>query len=423
MQVLCLKARPHGLLLSTTTACCLLQEHHSNGFAPSILTSPEDANWNPQLTQILPLPPPPNTPSSNEKCKDIKKAYEEKVLVNRAEVLDVHFIPSSKGPSTVKQPLFTSRSLLGHYTWLWLVAGTGNVPMIPQVAWRMQNRLPEIMIYDKIKQAFDHQLQRLEAPRCDTNKVLHRVALAQVGKLIWEYETPTELLKALLSVLDTLDKLDAKKILHRDISMGNVLIRVTPVYAPATAGKEEFSAIKQWQPTQALLTDFEFASLPHKTTKDMSCSAPVPRSPAIPLQEQEQYPFHYTPENGLSGFVPPTRTRHLFKQVTVPVPPNMVAGDSITGTTLFLLLELLSAIRSGIPCTRTFVHNVKSTAWVFLYAVYRKAHQIHHDNQLRCPHCSTLRSKAAWKEFLEKLDAEFSSLFQASGVVQLLQSR
>lgn len=127
-----------------------------------------------------------------------------------------------------------------------------------------------------------------------------------------------------------LDTLDAKKILHRDISAGNVLIRVTPVYVPATAEKEESIAIKQWEPTQALLTDFEFASLPHETTKEVSRPVPVPRSPAIPPQEQEQDPFHYAPGVGLSGFPPPTGTRHLFEQTTVTVPPKMVAGDPIT---------------------------------------------------------------------------------------------
>lgn len=128
---------------------------------------------------------------------------------------------------TVGKPLWTSRSLLGRYTWVWLVVGPGNAPMILKVAWRTQNRLPEMTIYDKIKQAFNHrvpegivyawgggdvicesgpmsvfQLRRLEALQCDVNKILHHVAFPQVGKPIWEYETPTELLEALLSVLD-----------------------------------------------------------------------------------------------------------------------------------------------------------------------------------------------------------------------------
>lgn len=43
--------------------------------------------------------------SNVEKRKGIKEAYQGKVLVNRAEVLDVHFVPSSKGLSTEKEEI------------------------------------------------------------------------------------------------------------------------------------------------------------------------------------------------------------------------------------------------------------------------------------------------------------------------------
>ncbi|PIL26900.1 hypothetical protein GSI_10038 [Ganoderma sinense ZZ0214-1] len=144
-------------------------------------------------------------------------------------------VPGSEKPNTagtvrtVGKPLFSSHSFLGRGTSVWLAFNEDtHEPTILKNSWRTPDRDSEITIYQKIRERIgDEQVRGLatvtgggdvyfkgeplsiatvrDSPALldptETNRVLHRVTLSQVGKPLYDYTCLEELGIALLDAL------------------------------------------------------------------------------------------------------------------------------------------------------------------------------------------------------------------------------
>ncbi|EIW56241.1 uncharacterized protein TRAVEDRAFT_73812 [Trametes versicolor FP-101664 SS1] len=249
-------------------------------------------------------------------------------------------------------PMWSSQSMLGRGTAIWkAVDVSSGLPVILKYAWRSQGRLAESAIYEKIASVFeaageaipkgmasfksggDAQLEggtlTVRALRklpeftkgIQPDAVLHRVVLNDFGKSLWEYSSGEELMDAMYTAVSAHLNLYKRKFLHRDISAGNILIRVHTVYQAAIPEKEldERFDTQDLPITEGFLTDFELASYP------------------------------------------------------VPDPAAKEAGETMTGTVAFMATELLQAVVAGKTITRTAAHDLESFCWVFIYTLYLRA--------------------------------------------------
>ncbi|GJE89820.1 hypothetical protein PsYK624_059280 [Phanerochaete sordida] len=177
--------------------------------------------------------------------------------------------------TTDGRPIWTSYSLVGRGTVVWKATAdpdTSNRAYVLKSAWRRACRPSEVAVYEYLRErrltgargiadflAGDNvALRRADgttAPlsinalrpadaHVEPDMVLHRVLLPSVGTPLWLFEDPAHFVRALLAVVKGIEALAEHGILHRDISIGNVLLSADP-----RAGHEAF------------LTDFEFASI------------------------------------------------------------------------------------------------------------------------------------------------------------------
>ncbi|KAI0641616.1 hypothetical protein C8Q79DRAFT_988260 [Trametes meyenii] len=262
---------------------------------------------------------------------------------------------------TVGAPIWSSLSLFGRGTFVWYVrefSPTGELSgpvMILKSAWRSSQRDPESSIYQTVRgshpglakfvvgadvvpfpgsleKVTTHYLRQHPFKSDDKTKVLHRIVIGTTGKPIWMYDTEEQLIDGLISALEAHKFLWDQKILHRDISAGNVLLSHYP---------EEVGAV-------GFITDLDLARM----------------EPDAELKSTET--VHATSEYGrypqrLQG--PMTRTRIRF---------GTQRGDVITGTLQFMSRHLLEAIIYQETTVSTAADDVESFFWVLVYAIFRK---------------------------------------------------
>ncbi|KAM5537554.1 hypothetical protein V8D89_008767 [Ganoderma adspersum] len=253
--------------------------------------------------------------------------------------------------TTFGNPLWLSHTLFGRGTSVWRVLTDEGSPRILKVAWRTANRRGELEIYKRMKEIIEDAGQSISGmvnlesivggdvhfkgtalaipmtvsilhPRNTAPQVLdmqlHRVVFDDVGKPLWKYQSPEQLVRAMSMALVAHRDLCSLGILHRDISAGNILIRLIPVMKGGKFEGREMDVEK----TEGFLTDFEFASLPRSESEG----------------------------------------------------PKTASGDDMTGTVAFMASSLLHDIKQGNPgeaASRTAEQDIESFAWVFVFVVYK----------------------------------------------------
>ncbi|KAI0641631.1 hypothetical protein C8Q79DRAFT_282658 [Trametes meyenii] len=243
---------------------------------------------------------------------------------------------------TVGAPIWSSLSLFGRGTFVWYVrelSATGELSgpvMILKSAWRSSQRDPESSIYQTVRgshpglakfvvgadvvpfpgsleKVTTHYLRQLPLKSDDKTKILHRIVIGTTGKPIWMYDTEEQLIDGLISALEAHKFLWDQKILHRDISAGNVLLSDYP---------EEVGAS-----TETVHATSEYGRYPQRLQGTM------------------------------------TRTHIRF---------GTQRGDVITGTLQFMSRHLLEAVHYQETTVSTAADDVESLFWVLVYAVFRK---------------------------------------------------
>ncbi|KAI0667494.1 hypothetical protein C8Q78DRAFT_1053385 [Trametes maxima] len=166
--------------------------------------------------------------------------------------------PDTRRWCTVGAPIWSSLSLFGRGTFVWYVREVSAASdelrgpvMILKSAWRESERDAESHIYEAVKGSHPglakyvagadvvtspsgtekittHHLRPRSPAPDETTKVLHRIVLGSVGRPIWEYDTEEQLIDGLISAIEAHKFLRDQKILHRDISAGNVLLADYP---------------------------------------------------------------------------------------------------------------------------------------------------------------------------------------------------
>ncbi|TFK45205.1 hypothetical protein OE88DRAFT_1812708 [Heliocybe sulcata] len=187
---------------------------------------------------------------------------------------------TSKDPTevylTMGPPLFVSRSLVGRGTRVWLATlADGSSPdfVIIKDTWRDANRVTEGEIYDMIPavpgvarlgRAVD--LGRDDQPDVHTTiakavnehygaprfvqRIHYRSIILSIGRPLYLFRSTLELTEAMRSALGGLSHMAENKIMHRDISVNNIMISTDPA---AEQGAKGF------------MIDPELAALPGKT--------------------------------------------------------------------------------------------------------------------------------------------------------------
>ncbi|KAI0768221.1 hypothetical protein BD413DRAFT_716462, partial [Trametes elegans] len=295
--------------------------------------------------------------------------------------------------TTFGPPIWTYPSLLGRGTSVWRMFGAPDGrAMVMKMAWRTENRMSESDIYQEIARIYNSYLDKLPrgmarfyegqdimylgecisvyrlrepvdpyslpkvgdepVPRGfsahlrvsqdEPNAFLHRATFADTGKPLWEYTDISQLAKVLYMVIHAHQDLCEHGIIHRDISVGNILIR-TDISITTNARGEQTVTVTDRDPPEGFLTDFELAKI--ATT--------------------------YPPAKG---------STRLEDQKNTDEAPVAKAGDTITGTALFmatiLLQEISRACMEGqqtITLARAEEHDIESFYWVILFVLYKHA--------------------------------------------------
>ncbi|KAL7284401.1 hypothetical protein ACG7TL_001691 [Trametes sanguinea] len=146
---------------------------------------------------------------------------------------------------------------------------------------------------------------KLRIPQGAPDKVLHRVALNNVGKPIWRYSDLKQFAGALGMIIHTHYVLSEHGVLHSDISAGNMFIRVR-----ATMSRSGNLIIDELDVPEGFLSDFELAKI--------------------------------TPQGTLGGDNTSSGTT-TDQRVLTPT-SEKTPGDAISGTVIFMSTRLLSAI-------------------------------------------------------------------------------
>ncbi|KAI0764055.1 hypothetical protein BD413DRAFT_483298 [Trametes elegans] len=232
--------------------------------------------------------------------------------------------------TTFGPPIWTYPSLLGRGTSVWRTfGGPDGRAMVVKMAWRTENRMSESDIYQEIARIYNSRLDELPrgmaqfyegrdvmylgkrisvyrlrepvdpygphkvgdepAPRGfsahlrvsqdEPNAFLHRVTFADTGKPLWEYTSVSQFAKVLYMVICAHQDLCEHGIIHRDISVGNVLIR-TDVSITTNAAGEQTVTVTDREPPEGFLTDFELAKIAttYPPTKVRACSPVLQRN-------------------------------------------------------------------------------------------------------------------------------------------------
>ncbi|KAI0758423.1 hypothetical protein BD413DRAFT_618146 [Trametes elegans] len=277
--------------------------------------------------------------------------------------------------TTFGPPIWTYPSLLGRGTSVWRTFAPDGRAMVVKMAWRTENRMSESDIYQEIARIYNSRLDELPrgmaqfyegrdvmylgerisvyrlrepvdpygphkvgdepAPRGfsahlrvsqdEPNAFLHRVTFADTGKPSGTHQDLCE-----------------HGIIHRDISVGNVLIR-TDVSITTNAAGEQTVTVTDREPPEGFLTDFELAKI----------------APTYP-------PRRYG-------------STKLELQKDTHEAPAAKVGDTITGTALFmattLLQEISRAREEGNRRSRSLEarNTIESFYWVIFFVLYKRA--------------------------------------------------
>ncbi|GJE89840.1 hypothetical protein PsYK624_059500 [Phanerochaete sordida] len=269
--------------------------------------------------------------------------------------------------------VWSSYSLIGRGTAVWRVEHPKTQKVyIMKSAWRHTDRRPEAEIYrylqskrltgtrgiadflvgedvslvcaDQHDRALSVNALRPSDAVLDEDIILHRVVLPSVGRPLWEFDDPEHFLRALLAIVKGIEALQKHGILHRDLSIGNVLLS-----ADRREGYEAF------------LTDFEFARIEAIVDEHNPVTImPLPKERTLPSEATN------------------TRTRSTINR-----------GPQMTGTLQFMAIDLLRNVVSyygqlfaagtstdaapTISTQHEVKHDLESLIWVADYALYRRA--------------------------------------------------
>ncbi|KAF8589552.1 hypothetical protein K439DRAFT_1657964 [Ramaria rubella] len=270
---------------------------------------------------------------------------------------------------TLGPPIWSSLSLLGRGTSVWRVCDSEENEFILKNSWRSSERVGESTIYRSIGTqvrglaeyvsggdvVFPGDTQRVVSVlnlRDDTNgftdgketAILHRLLLNTVGRPLWEFRSPIELLEGLLAALSAHKTLyERHGILHRDISAGNIMLAVK-------GGDSE---------PAGFLMDIEYA---HTSSSNFqpATSVRVPYENATEAgyakaRDKSQFPSH-------SGHNLHTT---FDEQITVK------RGAPLTGTLQFMAYRIVTAIQSNQTIIHAVHHDIEAFIWVFYYSLLR----------------------------------------------------
>ncbi|KAH9891300.1 hypothetical protein C8Q73DRAFT_837842 [Cubamyces lactineus] len=322
--------------------------------------------------------------------------------------------PAATSWVTISEPIGASLSLFGRGTSVWYVIPETEATNLkisqPTVyilknAWRPSSRLGEYLIYTRMlmhtEVAATSAIARALAggdvkgdlrgegvgasqtisigairhshsspSNLESDAVLHRVILKDYGIPLYKFRTITEMLRAVSAVVKGHRVLARAGILHRDISPGNIMIRLPNPQVETQNGKLTLKHPQFEGQTQSagFLMDFEFASLPNGEDR-------VGQSNDI----------------------------------------DDIPKDGMTGLGLFMATEVLMSVAQDIAITRTASHDLQSVLWSILYVVYYDAHTKLND--------SSRSTRARLSAIRDGLQKEYALLFSASSVENLLASR
>ncbi|KAI0759460.1 hypothetical protein BD413DRAFT_681596 [Trametes elegans] len=365
----------------------------------------------------------------------VSKDYSIKSLEGLKNLICILFTmwSDTRSWTTFGPPIWTYPSLLGRGTSVWRTFAPDGRAMVVKMAWRTENRMSESDIYQEIARIYNSRLDELPrgmaqfyegrdvmylgerisvyrlrepvnpygppkvgdepAPRGfsahlrvsqdEPNAFLHRVTFADTGKPLWEYTDISQLAKVLYMVIYAHKDLCQHGIIHRDISVGNVLIR-TDVSITTNATGEQTVTVTDHDPPEGFLTDFELAKI-------------------ATLVKCETY-------------LPPEGSTKLELQKNTNEAPAAKVGDTITGTALFMATSLLQEIsrareegQQTITLARGEEHDIESFYWVIFFVLYKRA---------------LLNERLKKKgENYQSLNREFCSLYTAKSTGHLADER
>ncbi|KAF9457835.1 hypothetical protein BDZ94DRAFT_1202158 [Collybia nuda] len=267
---------------------------------------------------------------------------------------------------TAGPPIWNSVSLIGRGTSVWKVyaihSENGALALkeayILKSSWRSSGRHPESAIYGSITAShpgvakfhtgndvkFPGNIDRLvsvDELRISTSaqdktetKILHRLLLSTIGRPLYEYPSELHLVKAVRAAIEGHKFLHEQGILHRDISIGNVLLSDNDQPEPGAEG---------------FITDLDFAGI---SEVSRTVTTEVPYS-------GQKNPEHRNLPATESG------VRKHTKFFSEPAQ----RGAAMTGTVQFMACEVLNAIRNNKTIERKVQHDLESFIWVLAYAV------------------------------------------------------
>ncbi|OCH88134.1 hypothetical protein OBBRIDRAFT_795539 [Obba rivulosa] len=260
---------------------------------------------------------------------------------------------------TAGRPIWISLSMFGRGTLVWRVRNKQTLLLrVLKNAWRNGARSPESTVYEQIQgwhpgvARFDRggdvkfpgqdavistaTLRNGGIPiqESDQHAVLHRVLIYPVGRSLYSARSELELLKGLRAALQGHKFLCDQGILHRDISIGNIMLSSDEDPQPGAEG---------------FLMDLEFA---RHTGPDV---------------QRRTIPLVRTPNGQMLKDV---KIMHIdFGQ-----PSSIKRGAPMTGTLQFMAVDLLEALarRRTSQVEHLPQHDVESFIWVLIYALMRR---------------------------------------------------
>ncbi|KAF9481330.1 hypothetical protein BDN70DRAFT_992011 [Pholiota conissans] len=263
---------------------------------------------------------------------------------------------------TIGLPIWTSVTLLGRGTSVWLVQERGVGPLfVLKNTWRNPCQLSESAIYGAVEgyhpalakfydggdvfflgeDRFISACNLRGAPSVTDSRekdvILHRLILETQGRPIYEYTSEKELLLGMRAALSAHKFLCDQGILHRDISVGNIML---PAKTPSESGAEGF------------LLDLEFAQV----KRDLLTIKTVVSSKRMA---------------GGSRTGPTIRTHTLYGPDLSGA--DVLRGAAVTGTAQFMAASLLKSIIRDKPITHEPRHDVESFIHVLTYCVMKRA--------------------------------------------------